>query len=194
MGFLAQRIMNIRKEVRDTFKYILIGLILAAGLNYGLGYVLGAREPVMAVVSGSMEPTLNIGELVVIRKINPDLIKVGDIVVYHDPYNNLRVVHRVVEIEHIGGKRYFITKGDNNLTNPLPDQDVGIAPLLVGKDIRGKVILKIPKLGLVKVYFSDIVAKYGIVNSAIFLLLVFIAFGILEDFLKGKKVKTPPNK
>jgi len=186
--------MNIRKEVRDTFKYILIGLILAAGLNYGLGYVLGAREPVMAVVSGSMEPTLNIGELVVIRKINPDLIKVGDIVVYHDPYNNLRVVHRVVEIEHIGGKRYFITKGDNNLTNPLPDQDVGIAPLLVGKDIRGKVILKIPKLGLVKVYFSDIVAKYGIVNSAIFLLLVFIAFGILEDFLKGKKVKTPPNK
>ncbi len=194
MGLLAQRIMNIRKEVRDTFKYILIGLILAAGLNYGLGYVLGAREPVMAVVSGSMEPTLNIGELVVIRKINPDLIKVGDIVVYHDPYNNLRVVHRVVEIEHIGGKRYFITKGDNNLTNPLPDQDVGIAPLLVGKDIRGKVILKIPKLGLVKVYFSDIVAKYGIVNSAIFLLLVFIAFGILEDFLKGKKVKTPPNK
>jgi len=194
VGLLAQRIMNIRKEVRDTFKYILIGLILAAGLNYGLGYVLGAREPVMAVVSGSMEPTLNIGELVVIRKINPDLIKVGDIVVYHDPYNNLRVVHRVVEIEHIGGKRYFITKGDNNLTNPLPDQDVGIAPLLVGKDIRGKVILKIPKLGLVKVYFSDIVAKYGIVNSAIFLLLVFIAFGILEDFLKGKKVKTPPNK
>ncbi len=186
--------MNIRKEIRDTFKYILIGLILAAGLNYGLGYVLGADKPVMAVVSGSMEPTLNIGDLVIIKKVNPDKIEVGNIVVYYDPYKNIRVVHRVVKIDNIDGKRYFITKGDNNLTNPLPDQDVGIAPLLVGKEIRGKVILKIPKLGLVKVYFSDIVAKYGIVKAVSFLLLLFIAFGILEDFLKDKKVKTPSNK
>jgi len=185
--------MNLKEEIGETFRYILIGLILAVVLNFGLGQVLGAERPVMAVVSSSMEPTLYRGDLVVIKGVNPDDIQVGDIIVYYNRFKHIPVVHRVVDIQIIDGKRYFITKGDNDFTNPLPDQDprAGLAPLLSDDDIRGRVIFWIPKLGLVKVYFIDIVAKYGIVKAGVLLLVVFIAIGIIEDLFKGKKRESP---
>lgn len=179
--------MSFKNEVRETFKYIAIGLILAVFMNYGLGYALGAEKPVMAVMSDSMEPTLERGDLVVVKGVEGGKIDSGDIVVYRSPFKRIAVVHRVIDVENHNGKRYFITKGDNDETNPLSDQEVGIAPPLTEEDIKGEVVFSIPKVGLVKVWFTRLVTELGIFNAVLLLLLGLIALGMLENLFKKKR-------
>ena len=148
--------MNVKKELRDTIVYILIGILVANIINFGLGHALNTEKPLMAVVSDSMVPTLNKGDIVVVKGVPASDIKVGDIIVYYNPYRNIDVVHRVVGIEIVDGKKYFITKGDNN---PYADQDprARIAPPVSEEMLKGKVVLVIPKIGLIKVWFVEVV-------------------------------------
>ena len=181
--------MDVKSELLDTGKYVVIGLILAVALNFGLGMVLGAEKPVMAVVSSSMEPTFYKGDLVVIKGVEPEDIKVGDIIVYYNPFKHIPVVHRVIAVEEINGERFFYTKGDNNLTNPYPDQDprIMLAPPVSENNIKGKVVLWIPKVGWVKVIFTEFAAKYGLARVLVLLLLLFILFGMVENHIKERK-------
>lgn len=146
--------MDWRKEIRETIMYIFIGLVLAYTINIGLGYGLGAEKPVMAVVSSSMEPTLNKGDLVVVKGTSPEEINVGDIIVYHNPFQGVAVVHRVIDIKKDGDEFVFYTKGDNNRTNRLSDQEAGIAPPVREYWVKGRVVLTIPKLGWFRVILT----------------------------------------
>jgi signal peptidase len=146
--------MNWKKEIRETFLYVVIGLVLAYGINTGLGHALDTDKPVMAVVSNSMDPTLKKGDLVVVKGVSPEDIKIGDIIVYHNPLQGVAVVHRVIDIRKDGGKLIFYTKGDNNRTNRLSDQEAGIAPPVREQWVKGIVVLTIPKLGWPRVILS----------------------------------------
>ena len=67
-----------------------------------------------AVVSGSMETSINVGDLVIAKKIDSDKsLKNGDIIAFRTS-DNYVVTHRIVETKDENGKRYFTTKGDNN--------------------------------------------------------------------------------
>jgi signal peptidase I len=146
--------MDWKKEIRETVIYIVIGLVLAFTINTGLGHALDTDKPVMAVVSSSMVPTLNKGDLVIVKGTEVENIVVGDIIVYHNPLQGVAVVHRVVDIKEENGERIFYTKGDNNITNRLTDQEAGIAPPITGHYIKGRVVLTIPKLGWFRVILS----------------------------------------
>ncbi len=148
--------MDWEKEIRETVTYIVIGLILAFTINAGIGYALGTDKPVMAVVSNSMVPTLNKGDLVIVKGTETGDIKVGDIIVYHNPFQGIAVVHRVVDIKEENGVLTFYTKGDNNVTNRLTDQEAGIAPPITEHYIMGRVVLTIPKLGWFRVILSTV--------------------------------------
>jgi signal peptidase I len=148
--------MDWKKEIRETLIYIVIGLILAFTINTGLAYALKTDKPVMAVVSSSMVPTLNKGDLVVVKGTEIENIVVGDIIVYHNPLQGVAVVHRVVDIREENGMLTFYTKGDNNLTNRLVDQEAGIAPPITGHYVKGRVVLTIPKLGWFRVILSTV--------------------------------------
>ena len=67
------------------------------------------------VVSDSMEPTLNIGNIVITKISTYEDIKKGDIVTYSHNLDgkDIVVIHRVVEILNEG----VITKGDNRQDN-----------------------------------------------------------------------------
>ena len=73
-----------------------------------------------AVLSGSMEPVYHVGSLVVFRPVDPQTVKVGDIISFKLPDLNTPICHRVIDIVHDGGSTYFQTKGD---ANEEPDQD-----------------------------------------------------------------------
>lgn len=148
--------MDLLKEIRETLIYVVIGLFLAFTINMGLGYALNTDKPVMAVVSSSMEPTLSKGDLVVVKGTEIETIMVGDVIVYHNPFQGVDVVHRVIEIKKEGGELYFYTKGDNNITNRLPDQDAGVAPPITEYYVKGRVVLTIPKLGWFRVIVSSV--------------------------------------
>lgn len=89
----------------------------------------------MIVLSGSMEPTLNVGDIVIVKETND--IKEQDIISFK--VQNSIVTHRVVEIKKENEKNFYITKGDANSAVDLE--------LIELKDIEGKYIFKIPLLG-----------------------------------------------
>ena len=70
------------------------------------------------VVSGSMEPVLKVGEVVVTRQVDPTNIQKGDIIAFRYPVDGRLVCHRVIGLRG-GDMLYFETKGD---ANEHPDQ------------------------------------------------------------------------
>ncbi|NPB01431.1 MAG: signal peptidase I [Methanopyri archaeon] len=119
--------------------YILIGIGLGYGIRYGLGFILNTPDPVTTVISESMYPYYNIGDVLIVEGVPPKDIHVGDVVVYKLPGREIPIVHRVVA----KGKYGVVTKGDNN---PLPDPWCPIP----WKDVEGKVVLRIPYIGYPK--------------------------------------------
>ncbi|TET44413.1 MAG: signal peptidase I [Dehalococcoidia bacterium] len=90
-----------------------------------------------AVYTGSMEPELNVGGVVLIKPVEPLDIKPGDIIAYHS--GEEIVTHRVVEVVTDAGEPSFVTKGDaNEDPDPLP---------AAATSVVGKVIFDVPYLG-----------------------------------------------
>ncbi len=88
---------------------------LGAGmlLSITLPYLFGYRS--LTVLSGSMEPTLHTGDVVVVKEISPLDVKIGDVVSFRDPDDETRIVtHRVRSIQVEEGTVRFVTKGDSN--------------------------------------------------------------------------------
>ena len=90
------------------------------------------------VIGGSMRPTLDVGDVVIITKVPADTIEPGDIIQFREA-EGITTVHRVVEIQEIEGNMVFVTQGD---ANRAPDPDPVLADNLVGK-----VVFNIPKVG-----------------------------------------------
>ena len=90
------------------------------------------------VISGSMRPSLDVGDVVIIAKVSADTIKPGDIIQFREA-EGIATVHRVVEIQEIEENMVFVTQGD---ANRAPDPDPVLADNVVGK-----VIFSIPKVG-----------------------------------------------
>lgn len=102
-------------------------LMVAAVLTY-LAPHFGWR--VDAVSSGSMEPELLTGSLVITRPVEPDAIVVGDIVTFRrGTVGENTITHRVIGIGH-KSPLYFQTKGDANIQ---PDPFTVPAQNLVGR-------------------------------------------------------------
>jgi signal peptidase I len=79
------------------------------------------------VDSGSMRPTLNPGDVVVLRPEHPAQLRVGQIVAFHPPgEKRLTVIHRVRSVRHTRHGIVFRTKGDaNNAGDPWRAQILG---------------------------------------------------------------------
>ena len=95
------------------------------------------------VLSGSMEPAIQTGGVVVILPVDPDNVKVGDVVTYSSLSGKSLTTHRVIAIED-QPERQFITKGDAN-RNPDP------SPILPSQ-IVGIVVLSFPYVGYLITY------------------------------------------
>ena len=96
----------------------LFTLLIVAGAVYLWPAPLGGATRIIVVSGQSMEPTYDLGDLVLTRDASPS--EVGDIVVFEVPEGEtgegLLVIHRILEIDDEG---YFITQGDNRTT---PDE------------------------------------------------------------------------
>jgi signal peptidase len=96
----------------------------------------------LTVMSGSMEPYMHVGDVVISSTVNPHSIKVGDVITFqydadNDP--NRYVTHRVINISTTDSSIAFKTKGDAN-----EDPDAG---LVQSSRLVGKVIVVLPYLG-----------------------------------------------
>jgi signal peptidase I len=68
-------------------------------------------------LSGSMEPAISPGDVVIDEQIAPWEAKVGDIVTFRDPQDASKLLtHRVVATRDMGSRIAFVTQGDANNT------------------------------------------------------------------------------
>ena len=80
------------------------------------------------VLTDSMEPLIKEADLIVVKKVDPNSIKVGDVISFFDPSSltDAILTHRVISIYEEDGVRYAITAGDNNANSDY-ERDVYIA-------------------------------------------------------------------
>lgn len=98
------------------------------------------------VLTGSMEPKIMPGDIVLVEKISGDRVNVGDVVMYFSE-DDINITHRVIEETTQSGVTRYILKGDNN-----PSAD----PKSVGSEqIKGRVIGTIPYLGKLTLYLRN---------------------------------------
>lgn len=79
-----------------------------------------------AVVSGSMQPSIDVNDVIVVRQTSESDLEVDDIIAFFDADGNI-ITHRIVGITPNDGKTFYITKGDNNTANdsePIPYENV----------------------------------------------------------------------
>ena len=78
---------------------------------------IGGNTPLI-VLTGSMDPTIKAGDLIVTKKVDAKDVKVDDVISFFDPEGNGSsiVTHRVIgiEIDETSGEIFFRTQGDNN--------------------------------------------------------------------------------
>jgi len=126
------------KKAVGIFGLAVIILLMAAAVLTFLAPHFGWR--VDTVFSGSMEPELKVGGVVVTRPVEAEDIKVGDIITFHSPLNEELISHRVIAVGD-EASLHFQTKGDVN-----EDADPFVVP---AQNVVGKVCLHIPYFGYV---------------------------------------------
>ena len=111
---------------------LLLFLIISGSILTIISPFFGWRTEV--VISGSMEPVIQTGSVVIVRPIVPDTIRKGDVIMFSSLDKTSLTTHRVVNVESEPGLR-FITRGDANKNsdiNPVvPDQVVGVVAFTI---------------------------------------------------------------
>ena len=132
--------------------------------------ILGYR--VFNVISGSMEPTYSVGDLLYVKEVKPETIEAGTAITFVLNENLVVATHRVVEVDAENNRSY--TKGDANET---PDA----APVHFN-NVIGVPQFHIPLLG----YVSDFVQRPPGMYIALGVGVVLILAVFLPD-MSGKK-------
>ncbi|KAE8744614.1 hypothetical protein FOCC_FOCC008743 [Frankliniella occidentalis] len=146
--------MNKRQMLYQALSF---GMIVSSALMIwkGLMVVTGSESPIVVVLSGSMEPAFQRGDLLFLTNNQEDPIRAGDIVVFKVEGREIPIVHRVLKLhEKSNGTVKFLTKGDNNNVD-----DRGLyAPgqlWLQKNHVVGRARGFLPYVGLVTIYMND---------------------------------------
>ena len=133
---------------------------LAIGLGLGTFGVIvapslfGGRS--LTVMSGSMEPALRVGDVVINSRVSPADVRVGDIVTFTDPEGTGKLItHRVRRVRIADGTAHVVTKGDN--TNTVERWDVPASGSF------GRVEYRIPLLGFLVFWLHGPLARIGLI-------------------------------
>lgn len=130
------------------------------------------------IVSPSMEPAINVYDVVFIKKTNPVRLKKGDIITFYSSnpfFGNTPITHRISEIVKDDEEVLFRVKGD---ANAIDDEE-----LVISSNIIGRVYFRIPSLGKVQFFIAS---KWGLL-VAIVIPAVFILFYDIFKIIKGVK-------
>lgn len=151
---------------------VVVGTLARAVLLTLLGMALWAAAPALigwhptTVMTGSMEPRLQVGDVVVSRPVSPAELRQGQVLLYDDPDQpgELRM-HRYVEN---GKNGTIVTKGDAN-----PQND---STPIERSAVHGVAFIKIPLVGAPITWL-----RYGEWHRVVLLALALVALGLLAN-------------
>lgn len=119
---------------------------------------------IFSVATESMVPKYKVGDVLVVKEVDVDTLKVGDDITYLgkvDSFAGRVVTHQIIDIEETTEGKIYHTKG---IANEIED------PTIEGDQIYGKVIYKCILISLLTKLTQ---------NMTLFFIVVFIPFAIL---------------
>ena len=164
----------------NSFKktWDILSTVLATVMVLCAVFLMGARLigfQCYTVVSGSMEPEYSVGDLLYVKPVDVNTIKVGDPITFVLNENLVVATHRVVEID--SQEKYFYTKGDANKTAD-------------SEPVHFNNVIGVPKFSISKLgYVSDFVQNPPGMYITIVVVLGLIVLVFLPDILAKFKKK-----
>ncbi|CCX36341.1 signal peptidase I [Clostridium sp. CAG:1000] len=121
------------------------------------------------IISPSMEPNINVYDVVLVKKTNINKLKKGDVITFYSTNNyfgDTPITHRIANIDD---RTSIIVKGDHN--EKADNEKV------IPKNIIGKVILVIPSLGKLQFFLAS---KSGFIIAIIIPAIVIITYDVYK--------------
>lgn len=124
----------------------------------------------LIVLTDSMYPAIESGDLIICHTAEAEEIKVGDVIAFFDPAGNgtTIVTHRVMEVVN-DGELSFVTKGDNNNTEdklPVP-----------GKNLVGVYCSRIDGAGNIAMFMQS---STGLIVCVVLPIIILVAYDIIR--------------
>lgn len=163
--------MSVFKIIYNAFLVfiILIALLLVISI-----FPITGNYKVLVVKSGSMEPAIKTGSLVVSRPA--ETYAVGDIITFR--YGETSITHRIQEKNLVNGGLNYVTKGDANKGSDRNE--------IMPNEIIGRVCLTVPYLG----YTIDTAKKpWGFILIVILPALIIVYDEIKKIFQEVKRLR-----
>ncbi|GIJ87894.1 signal peptidase complex catalytic subunit [Aspergillus pseudoviridinutans] len=169
LSFLSSNLSSTRQSLAQVLNFALV-LSTAFMLWKGLSVFTASSSPIVVVLSGSMEPAFQRGDLLFLWNRSPRA-ELGEIVVYNVRGKDIPIVHRVVRtFPQIEGKakkvkevteaasvppNMLLTKGDNNIADDTELYAKNQDFLHREEDIVGSVRGYMPMVGYVTIMLSE---------------------------------------
>ena len=153
-------IYKILKAITTLFIVLIVSIIFVQRISNNKVTVGGYS--VFTIITESMVPKYQVGDMLLSKKIPTNEIKVGDDVVYmgkNGTFEGKIVTHQVIKIEKKGSELEFHTKG---IANTIED------PVVHEKQIYGVVTTKLSILSLLSKLVNNIYGFYFIIFSLFF--------------------------
>lgn len=161
------------KKVWDVVTTVLVTLVVIFAIFLMGSRIVGLQ--VFHVSSASMEPTYSVGDLLYVKEVDPDSVKVGDPITFVLNEDLVVATHRVVAID--SENRRFTTKGDANTTEDA-------APVHFN-NLIGVPVFSIPLLGYVSAFIQKPPGMYVAIGCGVVLLTAVF----LPDILAKRRKK-----
>ena len=167
------------KKLWNVFSATVVVLVVLLAVFLMGSRLIGLQA--YTVVSGSMEPTYSVGDLIYVKTVDPDSVKVGDPITFVVNEDLVVATHRVTEVD--SANREFTTKGDANKTadaNPVHFNN-----------LIGVPVFSIPLLGYVSAYIQSPPGTYvAIAVGVALILLVFVSDWLIKRKKKAGETAT----
>ena len=155
-------------------------LIIKSYTNKGEVPSFGSRFP-MIVLTDSMYPEIESGDLIICKQIEAEEVKTGDIICFFDPSGNgtSTVTHRVMEVtKDENGELAWVTKGDANNV-----EDKAIVP---SSKLVGIYSTRIKGAGKVAMFMQT---TQGLIICVICTIILLVAYDVIRRRMYEKKNK-----
>lgn len=141
------------------------------------------------VTSSSMEPTLNVGDMVYVSDVDPRNIEEGDIITFKDEDSEARITHRCVEVVKEENELYFRTKGDaNEEIDKFVVHDENVIGKIDNHDILGlKIYNKIPRLGYLSQFTKTFIGFFMLILLPGITLIGMETYNIMTTIFKDEE-------
>lgn len=166
-----KKTLHVARVIKNIVCWTLIAVLTLAVVVFMVTKVSGGTPSVFGyslhrIVSGSMSPELEIGDVIACKKItDPSEIAVGDIITFKgdNRFDNQKVTHRVLVSPYDDGRGniVLVTKGD---ANPEDDGEINF------NDVESKCVKKVDFLKSIYQFFFS---QWGLIVFVFLLLLVF---------------------